>query len=128
MKFGYYHYCAHMGDEFVLTHPEITRINYVRETMIFGRGGLFRPRLAVVLGGGLGVPGRGRVAALGVPVRRRLEPRRADRPRRRPFFAINGHLRQENDFGGNMTVRDRLAVARHAPATSSASACSTSTA
>ena len=22
-----------------------------------------------------------------------------------PFFAINGHLRQVNDFGGNMTVQ-----------------------
>ena len=36
MKFGYYHYCSHLGDEFVLTHPEVTRINYVRETLIFG--------------------------------------------------------------------------------------------
>ena len=112
MKFGYYHYCSHLGDEFVLTHPEVTRIDYVRETLIFGLAAYLSPRLAVVRGGGLGVPRRGRDAALGVPVRRRLEFRRADRPRRRPLLRHQRPPPPGKRLRRQYDRRDRLAVAR----------------
>ena len=36
MKFGYYHYCSHIGDFYMLSHPDYQRINYVRDTIIWG--------------------------------------------------------------------------------------------
>ncbi|MEX2287543.1 MAG: DUF1207 domain-containing protein [Planctomycetaceae bacterium] len=38
MKFGYYHLSAHVGDEFLISHPGFERVNYVRDSVIFGVG------------------------------------------------------------------------------------------
>lgn len=35
-KTGYYHLSAHLGDEFLIKNPGFTRLNYVRDAMIFG--------------------------------------------------------------------------------------------
>lgn len=35
-KFGYYHLSSHLGDEFMLKHPGYERVNYVRDSLIFG--------------------------------------------------------------------------------------------
>ena len=50
--------------------------------------------------------------ALGVPVRRRIRPAQPTGPRPVPFVAINSHLRQEVDFGGNLVRANRLGLAR----------------
>ncbi len=42
---------------------------------------------------------------MGVSVRRRCGGPRADGRRGTPFFAINGHLREEHNFGGNVVFQ-----------------------
>jgi hypothetical protein len=104
MKFGYYHLSSHLGDEFLARNPGYPRINYVRESLVAG--------MAVYLGclrlyseagwafhtDGGAEPWEFQFGADFVP----LEPTGACGA---PFFAINAHLRQENDFSGNMQMQ-----------------------
>ena len=36
MKVGYYHYCSHVGDLYLMAHSDFQRINYVRDSIIWG--------------------------------------------------------------------------------------------
>ncbi|MEZ6072137.1 MAG: DUF1207 domain-containing protein [Pirellulales bacterium] len=44
-KFGFYHLSSHLGDEFLETHPDLTRINYSRDVLVLGVGWFFTPSL-----------------------------------------------------------------------------------
>jgi hypothetical protein len=35
-KFGYYHLSSHLGDMYMLSHPDFVRLNYVREQLVLG--------------------------------------------------------------------------------------------
>ena len=35
-KFGYNHYCSHIGDLYLLANPDLQRINYVRDSILWG--------------------------------------------------------------------------------------------
>ncbi len=35
-KFGYYHLSSHLGDLYMVSHPDVMRLNYVREQLVFG--------------------------------------------------------------------------------------------
>lgn len=35
-KFGYYHLSSHLGDEYMVKHPGVERVNYVRDAILFG--------------------------------------------------------------------------------------------
>ena len=63
VKFGYYHYCSHLGDLYIFENPGVTRIDYDRDCADFRGGGLSRPERADLLGSRLGVSHRGRRAA-----------------------------------------------------------------
>jgi hypothetical protein len=104
MKFGYYHYCSHLGDEFVLTHPGFRRINYVRETVILGLAAYLSPNLRLYSEAGYAVHVDGESQPWEFQFGADWSPAEPSGPCGAPFFAINCHLRQENDFGGNMTV------------------------
>jgi hypothetical protein len=106
-KFGYYHLSSHLGDEYLIRYPDAlnTRINYVRDSLIAGT--------AVYLNAGLRLYGEVGWAfntdggakpwefQFGVDFSD-PEPSGVCGA---PFFAINAHLRQENNFGGNLTVQ-----------------------
>jgi len=103
-KLAYYHLSSHLGDEFLLKNPGFTRLNYSRDAFVLGYGRYVRPdtRLYVEAGWsfhdevaepwefqfGLDFIPPGRTGARGVP-----------------FFALNGHLREEVNFGGNFVVQ-----------------------
>jgi hypothetical protein len=36
LKFGYYHLCSHVGDEYLLLFPTLQRTNYTRDAIIWG--------------------------------------------------------------------------------------------
>jgi len=104
-KLGYYHISSHLGDEFMRRHPEVLRINYSREAIVLGLA--VRPlpalRLYSEAGWGFDVDGGSRPwefqfgADLSSP-----EP---SAPFGAPFFAVNGRIREEVDYGGNFTVQ-----------------------
>jgi hypothetical protein len=103
-KFGYRHYCSHIADEYLLLHPGFPRINYVRDSIFTGMAYYLNPSLRIY-----GEAGYGFYCDDGA------QPWEfqfgidwsSPAPTTKwglPFFAINTHLRQENDYGGNFTV------------------------
>ncbi len=104
-KFGYYHLSSHLGDELIVRTPDAERKNYVRDAIIFGIS--FNPtpywRLygetawAFFTAGGA-EPWEFQFGA------EYSKPGPTGR-RGTPFFATNGHLREEIDFGGDYTLQ-----------------------
>ena len=108
-KFAYYHLSSHIGDEIIFRDAITTRINFSRDVLLFGMHYWVSELLRLYAEAGYGVYadegtepwefqfGFDFVAAsavIGTAV---------------PFFAINGHLREEVNFGGNVNVETGLA-------------------
>lgn len=105
-KTGYSHVSSHLGDEFLLNNPGFVRRNYVRDSILFGTIYDVTPDLQVY----------GEIAAAVIVASGGAEPLELQfgaqyRPacptgfRGAPFAAINGHLRQEFNFGGSVNVQ-----------------------
>lgn len=104
-KMGYYHVSSHLGDEFIARTGMNTRINYVRDALIFGVSYQANPCWRVYgetayafftsggaepwefqIGAEYSKPGPTGMAGT-------------------PFFATNAHLREELEFGGDWTLQ-----------------------
>ncbi len=103
MKLAWYHTSAHLGDEFMLKHPTFTRINYSRNALVWGNGYFLTPDLRIYgeLEYAYFVDGGSRPWAIQCGIEYNPVVRGW---RGAPFFDINAYLRQENDFGGPLTV------------------------
>ena len=96
-KTGYYHLSAHLGDEYMLLHPSVVRINYVRDAVMLGVGYFYTDALrlygeydyAFVLGGG-SKPGQLQFGLDYSPAVRGGAP----------FAAVYTNLLEELDYGG----------------------------
>lgn len=106
-KFAGYHLSSHLGDEFAIANPGSLndRINYVRDALVLGVS--YYPVAAVRLYS---------EAAYAFNVDGGAKPwefqfgTEIARPgptgiHGTPFLAINGHLREEHDFGGDITTQ-----------------------
>lgn len=104
-KFGYYHLCSHIGDEYLEQHPGFPRINYVRDSVVLGMAVYVGPttRLYYEVGYAFYVDGGAKPWEFQFGAD--FSPPEPTGAWGAPFLALNGHLRQENDFGGNMTVQ-----------------------
>ena len=104
-KVAYYHLSSHVGDEFLRRNPGFMRINFSRDVLVFGASYFPSPALRTYAEAGwafyddegsdpwefqfgvdLATPGP--TGTRGVP-----------------FAAVNGHLREEVNFGGNLVVQ-----------------------
>ena len=104
-KLAYYHYCSHLGDMFVEANPGVPRRPYTRDAVVLGLG--LRPREdfrlyaeADYAFNTFGSP-RPWQFQFGIDWST-LQPTGL---RGAPFFAINGMIRQDVDYGGNLTVQ-----------------------
>lgn len=103
-KFAYYHLSSHLGDEFLLKHPSYPRLNFVRDAFVLGYSFYVRDDLRLYAETGW---------AFNADVSQPWEfqfgvdfaPSRPTGWRGAPFFALNGHLRQEVNYGGNFVVQ-----------------------
>jgi len=104
-KFAYYHLSAHLGDEYTRTHPDVPRINYVRDCVVAGIA--LRPfrdlRLYSEVGYAVYTDGGARPWEFQFGVE--YSPVEPSGPRGTPFLAVNSHLRQDNDFSGNVSLQ-----------------------
>ncbi|MFH1921817.1 MAG: DUF1207 domain-containing protein [Planctomycetota bacterium] len=107
-KFGYYHLSSHMGDERMVRNASLARINYARDVMIAAVA--VRPlkslRLYAEAGWAFFVKGGSEPWEFQFGVD--YSPVRPTGMLGAPFFAINTRIREEVDFGGNMTVQTGL--------------------
>jgi hypothetical protein len=104
-KLAYYHLSSHLGDELMLKHPGTPRINFSRDVIVWGHSFYWTENLrlygeaawAFCHGGG----SKPWEFQFGVE----YSPAAPSCPRGAPFFAVNGHLREEFAFGGNLVVQ-----------------------
>jgi hypothetical protein len=104
-KFGYYHLSSHIGDEYLILHPLFPRINYVRESLVAGVAFYLNPSLRLYSEAGWCFYEDGGAKPWEFQFGIDYSSPDPTGICGSPFFAINAHLRQENDFGGNMTVQ-----------------------
>jgi hypothetical protein len=104
-KFGYYHLSSHLGDEYMVANPDAQRINYVRDALVWGVAVRPNPdwRFYGEADWAFNVDGGARPWEFQFGIE--YSPARPSGCCGDPFFAINSRLREEVDFGGNLTVQ-----------------------
>jgi hypothetical protein len=104
-KVAFYHLSSHLGDEFQLKHPGVLRKNYARDVVVLGLA--WRPwadwRLYAEAGYGFYVAGGSQPWEFQLGVE--FSPAAPTTIFGTPFFAANGRLREEVDFGGTLTAQ-----------------------
>jgi hypothetical protein len=105
-KFGFYHISSHLGDEYMISHPDdYDRINYVRESLVAGLS--VHPVRWLRLYGEVGWTFQEDGGAEPWEFQFGFEAASPDVTdiHGTPFVALNGHLRQENNFKGNLRAQ-----------------------
>jgi len=104
VKFAYYHLSSHVGDEFLLKNPGFNRLNFSRNALVWGISLSPRKHWRVYTEAGY---------AFASDISEQWEflfgvdfaPDGATGPRGQPFAAINAHLREEVNYGGNVVIQ-----------------------
>jgi hypothetical protein len=103
-RLGYYHISSHLGDEFLIKNPGYNRLNFARDVIFLGHSYYFTPKFRVY-----GEMGWAFYTKESSPWEFQFgfeyAPNEATGVMGEPFFAIHGHLREEVNFGGNVTVQ-----------------------
>src|SRR5262245_89385 len=106
-KFGYAHLSSHMGDELVIREPGRLdeRVNYVRDSLVLGMS--HYPcsiwRMYGEMGWAFNADGGAKPweGQFGTELSRPGPTGRHGTP----FFAVNGRMRQEHNYGGDLTAQ-----------------------
>lgn len=104
LRLGYYHISSHLGDEFVIKNPGFPRLNYVRDAMNLGYSYYWTDNLRLYADTSWAFYGDytgNWHFQFGVD----YAPARPTGLRGAPFFAINGDIREELDYSGNLVVQ-----------------------
>jgi hypothetical protein len=103
-KLAYYHLSSHAGDEFLVKNPAFQRVNYSRDAFVLGQSYYLTPALRLY-----GEAGWAFYSDVSEPWEfqfgAEFSPLCPTGIRGAPFAAINGQLREEVDFGGNVVVQ-----------------------
>jgi hypothetical protein len=104
-KLGYYHISSHVGDEYLLKNPDFERLNYSRDALVMGVGYFPVEALRVYFEvGWAAIYTSGGAEPWEVQTGFEYDTRRPTGLRGEPYFALNVHLREEVDWGGNLNV------------------------
>ncbi len=106
-KLAYYHLSSHLGDEFILRNPgsETMRINFSRDVFVLGLSHFPHPAIRVYGEAGWAFRHVGGSAPWEFQFGVDLAPPGPTGLCGVPFLAINAHLREEHNFGGNLVVQ-----------------------
>ena len=103
-KFGYYHLSSHVGDEFLAKNPTHNRLNFARDVIILGHSIYLTDWLRVY-----GETGWAFFSDVSEPWEFQFgidfAPPFPTGFHGVPFVALNTHLREEVDFGGNFSFQ-----------------------
>ncbi len=104
-KLAYYHISSHLGDELMIAQPGITRINYVRDAVVLGHSYYLLDgfRMYGEIGYAFNVDGGAEPWEFQFGIE--YSPIQPTGMVPVLFYAFNGHLREELDFGGNIAVQ-----------------------
>jgi hypothetical protein len=105
-KLAVYHLSSHLGDEFMAQNHDFPRINYSRNALVWGNSYFVTEDIRLYAeaewawyNDGGSKPWAFQFGAEYSPLRPVGSLRGA------PFVAVNGHLREDVDFGGNVVVQ-----------------------
>jgi hypothetical protein len=104
LRLGFYHISSHLGDEFLLANPGFIRINWTRDALNLGYSYYWTDNLCLYADTSWALHSdfsRNWEFQFGVD----YAPARPTGIRGAPFLAINGHLRQELNYSGNLVVQ-----------------------
>ena len=104
-KFGYYHLSSHLGDEFLLKNNGFERLNYSRDAIVFGQSFFPVEDLRLYAETAWAFEYEGGSEPWEFQLGFDYSPVRVTGVRGAPFLAVNGHLREEHDFGGNVVLQ-----------------------
>ncbi len=104
-KFAYYHLSSHLGDEFIIANPAVTRINFVRDVLVWGHGYYLTPTLRIYGEAGWAFKTDGGAERWEFQFGIDYSPACPTDFRGAPFAAVNAHLREEVGYGGNLVVQ-----------------------
>lgn len=104
MKLAFYHLSSHLGDEYMVRHSTLVRRNYSRDVLVWGHSYFLTPDIRLYGEAGWAYNYDGGTEPWEFQFGIDYSPAGPSGQRGAPFFAINGHLREEFDFGGNLAV------------------------
>jgi hypothetical protein len=106
-KFGYAHLSSHVGDELALRDPATLdeRVNYVRDAIVFGTSYYLHPMWRKYGEVGWAFHNSGGAQPWEAQFGTELSLPGPTGAGGSPFFAVNGRMREEHDFGGDLTVQ-----------------------
>jgi hypothetical protein len=103
-KLAYFHMSSHLGDEYIIKNPTFPRLNWSRDAFVLGQSYYVTDTLRLY-----GEVGWAFYSEISEPWEFQFgldwAPNSPTGFRGAPFFAINGHLRQELNYSGNMTLQ-----------------------
>jgi len=103
-KFAFYHLSSHLGDEFAIKNPGFRRINYSRDALVLGQSYYVTDALRVY-----GEAGWAYYSDVSDPWEFQFgvdySPVVFNGLRGSPYFSLNGQLRQEVNFSGNVVAQ-----------------------
>jgi hypothetical protein len=105
LKVGYVHYCSHIGDLYLLAHPDFERINYVRDAILWAVAVYPLPEARLYAESQWAFRNDGGSEPWEFEFGAEFCSFAPTGPQGSPFLAFNGHLREVNNFGGNMTMQ-----------------------
>jgi hypothetical protein len=100
-KFGGYHLSSHVGDEYLILNPTFQRINYSRNALLLGESYWMTDAVRFYGEAGWAFDNDGGSEPWEFQFGMDYSP---VTPGGAPFFTVNGHLREEVGFGGNLAV------------------------
>jgi hypothetical protein len=106
-KFGYYHLSSHLADEFAINNPGslADRINYVRDSLVAGASYYPHPAWRLYAEVGYAFFTAGGAEPWEFQFGSEWSQPGPTGLHGAPFVALNAHLREEVDFGGDITAQ-----------------------
>ncbi len=105
-KFAYYHLSAHMGDEFAIRNVALgDRINYVRDSLVLGASYYPVPVVRVYTEVGYALYALGGAEPWEFQFGTEISQPGPTGLYGTPFFAMNVHLREDHNFGGDFAAQ-----------------------
>lgn len=104
-KFAYYHLSSHLGDEYMVRNNTLDRINFSRDVLVWGHSFYWTDDWRLYAEAGWAFQCDGGSRPWEFQFGADYSPAGPSGMRGTPFWAINGHLRQEFDFGGHLAVQ-----------------------
>lgn len=103
-KLAFYHLSSHLGDEFLLK-TGMPRINFARDVIVWGHSAYWTDALRLYAEIGYAVQTDDGAEPWEFQFGAEYSSRCCTGPRGAPFAAFNTHLREEVNFGGEITVQ-----------------------